>query len=98
MYYHNSPTTKQLKALKRAKAVEMKQHLNNMQLVTSKYETTIRTLEQLRTQELLVENEMSTNRLSKEQLDDAHDILKRNRRKASKLVLELLPDFTIEEN
>lgn len=90
MYYHNSPTVKQLKQLKAQRATEMKQLLATMKSVTSKYDTTITKLEKLRKQELFLENEISTGRLSQAQFQHATNVVNSNRIKASRLVSKLL--------
>lgn len=97
MYFHNSPTVKQLKALKRAKAVEMKLQLDKMTRITKRYQPTIDKLEKLRKLELLIENEISTGRLSDEQVQRAHDALASNQNKAARLVRSLLPHFILDD-
>lgn len=97
MYYHNSPTAKQLKAIKYAKAVEMKTHLDAMTQVTAKYKDTLKLLEKLRGIELYLSNEISTGRLEGQLLSDAQAVLEQNRRKAARLVKKLLPDFTLDD-
>lgn len=94
MYYHNSPTPKQLKAVKTAKAAEMKIHLESMKLVTYKYRQVISMLEQLRGMELSLENLISTGRIEGDELVKAQDTLERDRKKVTRMVAKLVPDPT----
>ena len=89
MYYHNSPTTKQVKLLKASRAEEMKHHLEAMKQVSAKYDPTILKLETLRKQELYIENERSAGRLSSTQLEHAHATIASNRVKAKRMVTKL---------
>jgi hypothetical protein len=94
MYYHNSPTVKQLKAINIVKASEMKKHTDAMKLVTAKYKFIISMLGQQRAMELGLENQLSTGRLDDDKLNEMTKILEQNRKKISRAVKQLLPDFT----
>lgn len=96
MYYHNSPTPQQLKAINKAKAAEMKIHTDAMKNVTAKYKYAIAMLEQVRAMELGLENQISTGRISDDQLPEAQKILEQNRKKVTRAVKQLLPDLTID--
>jgi len=89
MYYHNSPTPAQIKQLKAMRANEMRTHLQAMKRVSEKYEPTITKLQKLRNQELFVENEFSTGRLTPIQLNQAHATISKNRAKAARMVAKL---------
>lgn len=67
MYFHGSPTTKQLKQLKRLKADEMRRLLQAMQQVTTIYTPLIQQLEDLRAVELQVSSLLSTHKLTPDQ-------------------------------
>lgn len=96
MYYHNSPTVKQIKAIKKAQADDMKRHLAAMRSTTNKFSKTLELLETLRKQELFIENERSAGRLVGDRLVEAEAIIKHNRGKAERQVKRLLPGFIIE--
>ncbi|MES2367818.1 MAG: hypothetical protein V4563_18215 [Pseudomonadota bacterium] len=86
MYYHGSPTPHQIKAIKRAKAAEMKAHTDAMKRITAKYSKTLTMLETLRDIELQLDNAIHQERLSADQIAEAQRVLARNRRKAARLV------------
>ena len=87
MYYHNSPTTRQLKTIKAAKAAEMRAQLAIMRGITAKYERAIGQLEKLREYERTID--AIADRLTPDQLAQAHNTIARGRAKASRLVARL---------
>jgi predicted amino acid racemase len=89
MYYHNSPTAKQLKTLKALKAQEMKYHLDAMKAVTAKYAHTIDQLARLRRMELEIGNNVSQGRYTAAQIDRITDQMAKNQRKAARMVAKL---------
>jgi len=93
MYYHNSPTTRQLKTIKAAKATEMRAQLAIMRGITAKYERAIGQLERLREYERTIDT--ITDRLTPGQLAQAHDTIARGRSKAKKLVAKIITDTSV---
>jgi len=88
--YHDSTTTKQIKALKAARATEMKLHTEAMKAVTRKYAKAIALAEAVRVQELEVGNNAVVGRYSAEEMDRVKAVLLRNRKKMTTVASNLL--------
>lgn len=88
--YHDGTTPRQLKALKRAKALEMKRHTDAMKAVTHKYAKAIQLAEAVRVQELEVGNNAFQGRYTPEQLVQVTATLERNRKKMTTVSNNLL--------
>lgn len=67
MYYHNSPTTTNIKKLKAARAEAMKIHLRAMKQITKDFEPLLKELEQLRIAEIEIAAALRFERLDQEQ-------------------------------
>lgn len=86
MYYHGSLTPRQLKALKAAKAAEMRQLIDAMKLISAKYDKALTMLGRLRAFEIELSNAVNQGRLSPEEIAAAQRILERQRRRAAQVV------------
>lgn len=67
MYYHNSPTTANIKRLKAARAIEMKQLNKQAKTITAKYNNLLNELEKLREIELVYDASNGSDLLSNDE-------------------------------
>ena len=88
-FYHNSPTTKQIKQLKAQRANDMRIHINAMKQVTTKYATALAKLDKLRLMEIELASNIKQGIYTDEQIARIEAGMAKNRRAALRVFTKL---------